>query len=123
MERSTVGAILASVALSASAQVALKAGMTAPSVQRALGGPALSMMLDVGRNPFVLLGLFLYAASMAVWLSVLAKVELSTAYPFVALGFVFTAILGRVIFHDTMSAAKIVGTALIASGVVVLARG
>lgn len=54
---------------------------------------------------------------------VLSKVQVSFAYPFVALGFVLTAVLGRLVFNDTFSAAKVIGTLLIMSGVVVMARG
>jgi len=116
--------ILLSVAISAFAQIALKAGMGSSAVQRALtDGTRISALFDIAFNPFVLLGLFLYFSSAAVWLLVLARVEVSFAYPFVALGFVLTALLGRFFFHDTFSAAKIVGTLLIMAGVVVLARG
>ncbi|ANI17021.1 MULTISPECIES: hypothetical protein [Pseudomonas] len=117
--------ILISVAISAFAQVSLKAGMASPSVQKALaeGGERLSILLAVALNPLVLLGLFLYFGSAAVWLLVLSKVQVSFAYPFVALGFVLTALLGRFFFNDTFSAAKVIGTLLIVSGVVVLANG
>lgn len=116
--------ILLSVAISAFAQIALKAGMGSQAVQRALtNGMRVSTLFDVLFNPFVLLGLFLYFASAAVWLLVLSKVQVSFAYPFVALGFLLTALLGRVFFQDTFSMGKIVGTLLIMAGVVVLARG
>lgn len=115
--------ILASVTLSALAQIALKLGMSSPQVQRAMAsGDASAMLFGIGLNPMVLLGLTVYFASAIVWLFVLSKVEVSFAYPFVALGFVFTAILGRIVFGDGFSAAKIGGTLLIIAGVLVLAR-
>ncbi len=116
--------IVLSVAISAFAQIALKAGMASPSVQRAVAaGMGVPTIVQIAFSPFVILGLFLYFLSMAVWLLVLSKVEVSFAYPFVALGFVLTALFGRVFFHDTLSLAKIVGTLLIMTGVVVMARG
>ncbi|HWW65933.1 MAG TPA: EamA family transporter [Sphingomonadaceae bacterium] len=125
MAKSVYPLILLSVAISACAQIALKAGMGSPAVQRALtgGGSRIAALFDVALNPFVILGLALYFGSAAVWLLVLSKVEVSFAYPFVALGFVMTALLGRLLFHDSFSAAKIIGTLLIMAGVVVLARG
>ena len=115
--------ILFSVALSACAQIALKAGMAARTVQRSLAtAEPLAVVAEVALSPFILLGLFLYFASAAVWLLVLARVEVSFAYPFVALGFVFTAVLGKLVFNDSFSAAKIGGTLLIMAGVVVLAK-
>lgn len=117
--------ILASVALSAIAQAALKAGMASPGVQRALHGSdgALAVALAIGFSPSVIAGLLLYFGSALLWLFVLAKVELSYAYPFVALGFVLTAILGRLLFNDSFSTGKIIGTTLIIAGVAVLSRG
>jgi len=124
MGKGVYGLILLSVAISACAQIALKGGMASPAVQRSLGhAEPMWAAMGVAQNPLVLLGLFLYFASAAFWLLVLARVEVSFAYPFVALGFVFTAVLGRVVFNDSFSAAKIIGTLLIMAGVVVLARG
>lgn len=125
MAKSVYPLILLSVAISAFAQIALKAGMSSPSIQRALasGGSRGAPLLDIALNPFVILGLTLYFGSAAVWLLVLSKVEVSFAYPFVAIGFVMTALLGRMVFHDSFSAAKILGTLLIMAGVIVLARG
>lgn len=125
MAKSVYPLILLSVAISAFAQIALKVGMGSPAVQRALagGGSRVATVLDIAFNPFVILGLALYFGSAAVWLLVLSKVEVSFAYPFVALGFVLTAVLGRLVLHDSFSAAKIIGTLLIMVGVIVLARG
>lgn len=124
MVKSVYPLIAISVMISAFAQIALKAGMGSASVQRALAdGARFSTLFDVAFNPFVMLGLFLYFSSAAVWLLVLSKVEVSFAYPFVALGFVLTALLGRFFFQDSFSTAKIIGTLLIMGGVIVLARG
>ena len=116
--------ILVSVTISALAQIALKGGMGSESIQRSVDGRAsFALLLHILLNPLVMLGLFLYFASAVVWLFVLSRIEVSSAYPFVALGFVFTAVLGRIFFADSLSAMKIAGTMLICAGVVVLARG
>ena len=79
--------ILVSTAISALAQIALKAGMASSSVQRAIAaGVQVSSLFDIAFNPFVMVGLFLYFSSAAVWLLVLSRVQVSFAYPFVALG-------------------------------------
>ncbi len=116
--------ILVSVTLSAAAQVALKAGMASPAVRQALaGGLRPITLLQVAFNPLVLLGLFFYGLSMVVWLGVLSRMPVSSAYPFVALAIVLTSLAGRLFFHDAFTLPKIVGTLLIVSGVVVLAKG
>ena len=115
--------ILVSVALSALAQIALKYGMSSLTVQKSIktGLPG-DMVINIASNPMVMLGIGLYFGSMLIWLFVLSKVDVSYAYPFVALGFVFTALLGRWVFHDEFSVSKIIGTLLIVCGVVVMAR-
>ena len=115
--------ILVSVALSALAQIALKYGMSSLTVQKSIktGLPG-DMVINIASNPMVMLGIGLYFGSMLIWLFVLSKVDVSYAYPFVALGFVFTALLGRWVFHDEFSVPKIIGTLLIVCGVVVMAR-
>lgn len=116
--------ILLSVALSAAAQVALKAGMSSAPVRAALAsGLSPTSLLSVAFNPLVLLGLACYGLSMVVWLGVLSKMPVSSAYPFVALAIVLTSLLGRILFHDAFTLPKIIGTLLIVSGVVVLAKG
>ena len=115
--------ILASVALSALAQIALKYGMSSLTVQKSIKtGLPVDMVINIASSPMVMLGIGLYFGSMLIWLFVLSKVEVSYAYPFVALGFVFTALLGRWVFHDEFSVSKIIGTLLIVCGVVVMAR-
>jgi len=116
--------ITLSVMLSAAAQIALKGGMMSAAVQRAMatGGGALAQVTHILFNPLVLLGLFFYGASAAIWLLVLARIPVSTAYPFVAVAIVLTSLLGRLIYNDPFSPAKIVATLLIVGGVAVMAR-
>lgn len=123
MNSSAAASIGLSVCLSAAAQIALKAGMTAPAVQRSLGhAPILDQVGAVLLNPWVVLGLAFYGLSAVVWLLVLARVPVSTAYPFVAVAIVLTGLLGRLVFNDSFSATKLAGSALIVGGVALLAR-
>lgn len=116
--------ILMSVTASAIAQLLLKLGMSSPAVKKVLdGGEALPTILTISLNPMVVGGLSLYVLGAIVWLFVLSRVQLSIAYPFVALGFVFTALLARFVIGESFTFYKIVGTALIITGVLVLARG
>lgn len=112
-----------SVSITAVAQIVLKAGMAGAAVQAALSGrPSIPMLFTILFQPAVFLGLALYFLAALIWLIVLSRIEVSTAYPFVAVGFVLTAVLGRLFFHETMSLAKVAGILLICSGVAVLAR-
>lgn len=123
MNRSTLLLILANVAMTSLAQIVLKAGMSAPDVVRALaGGLRLPALVTVFLHPWVIIGLALYTGAAVVWLLVLAKVDVSLAYPFVGLGFVVTMVLAWAFMGETVSATRVAGTLLIVAGVVVLAR-
>lgn len=115
--------ILLSVTASSIAQLLLKLGMSSPAVQKAImSGVTFPTIVTIGVNPMVVGGLSIYLFGAVVWLFVLSRVQLSIAYPFVALGFVFTAILARLFVGEGFTLVKTAGTALIVAGVLVLAR-
>ncbi|HEU4459240.1 MAG TPA: SMR family transporter [Methylibium sp.] len=124
MNRTTLGLILVSVAMSSGAQVLLKTGMghrkatASESVNALMHG-----VLNAAFSPWVLGGLALYFASTVVWLAVLSRTPVSTAYPFVGLGFVMTMLLGWALLHESLSPAKLVGTLLVVAGVALIAQG
>ncbi|MBF5095572.1 EamA family transporter [Azospirillum sp. INR13] len=59
---------------------------------------------------------------MVVWLAVLAKVEVTMAYPFVGLGFLVTLALGVLLLGESMSLTRLIGTLLVVLGVVLTAQ-
>lgn len=110
--------ILGSVAMSAFAQVLLRFGMSRASVQAALAeGGAWSVAWTIGTTPAVIGGLALYGFGAVVWLFVLARVPVSFAYAFVSLGFLLTMALGCLLLGEPLTARKLAGTLLVASGV------
>lgn len=116
--------IISSVILSSFAQIVLKMGMSNSVVLAAIQSEdTLLIIKTIMSNFFVIGGLSLYFSSAAVWLLVLAKVEVSSAYPFVGLGFIITMLLAFFMNGETITVAKIIGTLCIAIGVVIIARG
>lgn len=116
--------ILCSVLLSSIAQIVLKMGMSNPSVLQAMQSQsAMQAFIAIATNVYVIGGLTLYFASAAVWLLVLARVDVSFAYPFVGLGFVVTMLLAFFINGEVLSTTKILGTLCIALGVAIMAQG
>ena len=112
--------ILLSVALSAAAQLMLKFGTRLPEGTAARGPAAeLGGLLS---SPLVLAGLATYGFGAILWLFVLARAPLSLAYPFVGLGFILTMLAGLLVLGEHLSAARIVGTLMIAGGCVLVAR-
>lgn len=116
--------ILGSILLSSFAQIVLKTGMSTPVVLSAIqSGDTFKTVFTIASNLFVIGGLSLYFASAAVWLLVLAKVDVSFAYPFVGLGFIITMLLAFFINGEPLSMTKIIGTLCIAGGVAIIAQG
>jgi multidrug transporter EmrE-like cation transporter len=113
---------LLSVLLTSVAQIALKLGTEAVRTRFDADREWWRFLLAAGLNWNVLAGFVLYGASAVVWLLVLAKAEVSYAYPFVSLGFVLTGIASVVLLGEPLSTARIIGTACICMGVVIVAR-
>jgi multidrug transporter EmrE-like cation transporter len=115
--------IISNVLLTSVAQIVLKAGMSQPAVLQGLDdGLRSSTVVTVATSPMVVLGLGMYFCAAFIWLLVLARIEVSLAYPFVGIGFVITMLLGWGIHGDSLSVARVAGTLLIAIGVAILAR-
>lgn len=115
--------VLFSVALSSGAQLLLKAGMTSDVVQRALAsGRGLSQIFpSIAASPLIGGGLATFALSVVTWLFVLSKIEISQAYPAVALGVVVTAIGGYFFFGEPLNSFRILGIGIVVIGVAVVA--
>jgi multidrug transporter EmrE-like cation transporter len=101
-----------SVLLSVAAQFALKAGMK---------GQADAVIWKALLQPLVMVGFLLYGLGAVVWLSVLARWDVSKAYPLVGLGFVLTALVGWCL-GEQLSLQRWLGLALIVAGVALVAR-
>jgi drug/metabolite transporter (DMT)-like permease len=119
----TLSLTLLSVALTAFAQICLKIGVGDERLQALLAQRAwLEFLPTVLLKPWVMAGLAGYVLSTASWLVVLARAELSVAYPFVSLAFVATTLFGYWALHEAVGPARLCGIALIVAGVTIVAR-
>lgn len=107
--------ILLSVGLSAIAQIAMKAGVSGVAAAPASG--LLGSYLAMLTAPRVLLGLACYGLGALIWLRVLTMLDVSQAYPFVALGFVLTMVLGFVLLGEPPHQTRLLGAGFILAGV------
>jgi drug/metabolite transporter (DMT)-like permease len=121
MKWATAILILLSVSMSAFAQILLKTGL--PSGTRILTDsgiiPAVARVLI---NPWIAGGLGLYFLGAIVWLFVLARSEVSYAYPFVSFGFILTMLLGAGLLGEQVGLSRAFGTVLIVAGIICVAR-
>jgi multidrug transporter EmrE-like cation transporter len=111
-----------SIIFSVAAQFALKAGMSSDAVRLANSQAySLKAYVSILLNPYILGGFLLYGSGALVWLGVLAKWDVSKAYPLVGLGFVFTVLIGFVA-GENVSLPRIFGVVCICVGVWFVAR-
>lgn len=114
--------ILFSVSCSALAQILLKYGMAQPATQQALSsGDVWLITRLIGTDLSILGGFFLYGFGAVIWLFVLAKLDVSVAYPFVAIGFILTMALGCLVFGEVLTLRKVMGTLIVAIGIYLVA--
>jgi drug/metabolite transporter (DMT)-like permease len=73
-------------------------------------------------NVYLISGLILYGLLTMLWVWILRTVPLSKAYPFVALSFVFTPVLSKLVLGELLSTGYFAGLALIAAGVILIVR-
>lgn len=97
----------------AAAQVFLKLG--AAQITRAT--PVQILM-----NPSLLLGYSLYGISTMLLVLALRKGQLSILYPVISLTYVWVTILSVMVFKETLNPFKVLGLAIVMSGVAVLGR-
>ena len=114
--------ILTGVLLNAFAQLLLKKGMLSIGYFEIQFQYLLPMVRKVATNFYILLGLGSYVVSVVIWLLVLARVEVSYAYPFLSVGYVVVTLMGYYIFQENLSWMRAIGIAVVIVGVVVLSR-
>lgn len=70
-------------------------------------------------NPWIISALFAAFLGAVTWIGAMAKLDLSTAYPFMALNFVLVALFASVFFGEPVTVPKVLALVLIIAGLVV----
>ena len=113
--------ILVSVTSGVAGQTALKLGLSQPGAAEGVNSLA-SLITTIFTSPLVLLGLGLYALGALAWIAVLSRMDLSLAYPFLALNFVLVALVSKFFLGETIPAMRWAGIAVICAGILLVAR-
>ena len=112
--------IIISVLLNCAAQPCIRKGMLL------VGEVGLSGLWDhIGAmlsNVWLWLAVLCYAFSILIWLSVLSKMEVSFAYPFLSIGYVVAAVAGYYFFGESLTPVRIAGIVVICLGVYLISR-
>jgi drug/metabolite transporter (DMT)-like permease len=73
-------------------------------------------------NPWVISGIIATFLAGVSWMLALTKFQISYAYPFTSLVYMLVLISGTVFFRDGVNAGRLVGTAVVMGGVLIIAR-
>ncbi|KAF5417306.1 MAG: 4-amino-4-deoxy-L-arabinose-phosphoundecaprenol flippase subunit ArnE [Candidatus Methanogaster sp.] len=79
--------------------------------------------LRLAVNPWVISSLCCAFLAFLCWIAAMTKFDLSYAYPFMSLSFVFVLILSASFFHEPVTMARVLGVIFIMAGIIIGARG
>jgi len=102
-------------------QTAIKLGVNQPESQALAAADPVSVVSLVVRSPMIMLGLLMHVVGALAWIVVLSRLDLSYAYPFVAVNFVLITIVSQVVFFETVPTLRWLGIALVCAGLVLVA--
>jgi multidrug transporter EmrE-like cation transporter len=108
--------------MSSTAHIFLKKGMMMYAINAVKPDGIINLVWIVGTNPWVIGGIVLHVSALSVWLWALSKVDISFAYPFLALGYVLVSAMAWFWLGEELNPVKILGMGIIITGILVLAR-
>lgn len=114
--------ILTGVLLNTAAQLLLKTGMSQIGHFEFVPANFIPIGLKVAANFPIIGGLFLYVMSVAVWLLVLSRVQVSFAYPMLSIGYVVNAVAAFYLFGEPLTSLRLLGIFIIIAGVYLVAQ-
>jgi multidrug transporter EmrE-like cation transporter len=86
-------------------------------------GEKIIFLLQMFLNPWILSAFLSAFLASLCWMAAITKFELSHAYPFMSLSFVFVLVLSGFLFQESITLPKLFGVLLIITGVIVGAQG
>ena len=112
--------IALSIMAGVAGQTAIKLGVSQPTANADAG--VISLITTILTSPLILAGLLLYGVGALSWIAVLARMDLSYAYPFLALNFVLITLVSVFLLGETVPLMRWVGVLILVAGIVVVAR-
>jgi len=111
---------IVSIMLLSCGQASFKVGLNAIggfSLGDGMGG-----LSKIAQTPWIVVGFACYGLSSVLWLDVLSKLPYTLAFPLVGLTYMFTLLIGRLVFHEPVGWMKILGVVFILSGIFLIVR-
>jgi len=118
-----IAMLLTASALTVVGEVLLKLGMNAVSARVGHFSFDPGVLWATFTDWRVLLGFALVFGGALFWLGVISRVNLSFAYPLLALNYVIILIPSRLFLNETITPSKLIGAVIVVIGVVVITWG
>lgn len=112
--------VVISVTLSAFGQAAFKIGVG--RVNFMPDAAVITKVIGFAASPHILAGLLFYGVGTLFWLFALRTLDLSLAYPFVAISFIVVFLIGVLALGEPFNMMRLVGLLIITAGLIVMAR-
>lgn len=115
--------LLTASALTVIGEVLLKLGVNAVSARVGAFSLSPEVLWATFTDWRVLAGFALVFGGSLFWLGVISRVDLSFAYPLLALNYVIVLIPSRFLLNELITPSKIIGAAIVVLGVIVITWG
>ena len=109
---------LIAAAISAVGQISLKYAMLKHGSIEMTPQGVISLMLE----PPLIFAMAIYAVALLMWLQVLSKTPLSTAYPILAVTYIIVPFLAMLVFGEMVGKNQLIGMSLILAGVAMIGK-
>lgn len=114
--------ILGGVLLNAMAQLLLKMATNKVGVIQASSALSLAALSALFAQWPMVLGLLCYGMSLLIWLMALSRVDVTLAYPMLAIGYVLNAMAAQHFLGESISLQRWLAIGIIMLGVALLAK-
>ena len=114
----TMGIALFSIFLGATGQFLLRVGML--HFGEVSLGSIWPQLVRIILTPSIFFGFLCFGISSILWLVIISRWQLSFAYPFVALGYIFVILYGTLFLQESLNFPKIVGSVFILLGISIM---
>lgn len=114
--------LLTSICMSSTAHVFLKRGAVILKQPIFIDAQLFNKVLILATTPWIITGMLLHMCALVVWVWALSRVDITFAYPFLALGFVIVSLMAYFWLGESLPFLRIVGMVIIVLGILVIGK-
>lgn len=83
----------------------------------------MGFILTLLLNPWVISGVISTFFAGVSWMLAMTRFEIGYAYPFVSLNYVIVVVASVVLFNESLNPSRLIGTALVILGIIIISKG